>query len=324
MDLQTLLLPCLIGVAVVAAAIALFPSMFGDSVAKRRQESIQNAGAKRVVNERVIDQATRRKQVADSLKEIEQKGTTKKQTIQAKIHQAGFDWTRNQFLLASLGLGLVLGGLTFALNGSLLAAGPVFVVGSLGFPRWTLSYLRNRRLKRFRQVFPDALDVIIRGVKSGLPLGDCLRIVGTDGSEPVRSEFKQIIQAQAIGLPVSEAVDRMAERVPIPEAGFFSIVIAIQQKAGGNLSEALANLSRVLRDRKKMEGKIKAMSSEAKASAMIIGALPFAVGFLVWLTSPHYIELLWLTSTGHMVIVGCLIWMGIGVGVIKKMISFDF
>ncbi len=324
MDFQTLLLPCLIGVAVVAAAIALFPSLFGDSVAKRRQESIKNSGAKRVVNERVVDQATRRKQVVDSLKEIEHKATNKKQTIQAKINQAGFDWTRNQFLLASLGLGLVLGGLTFVLNGSLLAAGPVFVVGTLGFPNWILAYLRNRRLKRFRQVFPDALDVIIRGVKSGLPLGDCLRIVASDGSEPVRSEFKQIISAQAIGLPVGEAVERMAERVPIPEAGFFSIVIAIQQKAGGNLSEALANLSRVLRDRKKMEGKIKAMSAEAKASAMIIGALPFAVGFLVWLTSPRYIELLWITSTGHMVIVGCLIWMGIGVGVIKKMISFDF
>ena len=324
MDLQSLLFPGLIGIAVLAAIAAIFPSLFGDDVAKRRQEVIKNTGSRRVVNERVVDQAARRKQVTDSLKEIENKASAKRQTIQAKITQAGFEWTRNQFFLASFGLGVVLGGLVFFLNGSMLAAGPVFLVGALGLPNWTLIYLRNRRFKRFRLAFPDALDIIIRGVKAGLPLGDCMRIIAAESGEPVRSEFRQIIQSQAIGLGLSESVERLADRVPIPEASFFAIVIAIQQKAGGNLSEALANLSRVLRERKKMQGKIKAMSSEAKASAMIIGALPFAVGFLVWLTSPHYIELLWLTSTGHMVIVGCLIWMGIGIGVIKKMISFDF
>ena len=324
MDLQSLLFPVLIGIAVIAVIIAVFPSVFGDDVAKKRQESIRNTGSKRASNERVVDQAARRKQVAESLKEIENKASAKKQTLQAKIHQAGFDYTRNQFLLASLALGVVSGGVAFVLNGSLIVTGLVLLVATFGLPNWVLLYLRNRRLKKFRLAFPDALDVIIRGVKAGLPLGDCLRIVAAEGGEPVKSEFRQIVQSQAIGLPVSEAVERMAERVPIPEAGFFAIVIAIQQKAGGNLSEALANLSRVLRDRKKMQGKIKAMSQEAKASASIIGSLPFAVGFLVWLTSPHYIELLWTTSTGHMVILGCLFWMSLGIAVIKKMISFDF
>ena len=324
MDLQALLLPSLIGIAVIAAIVAAFPSIFASNVAKQRQDTIKSSGPKRASTERVVDQAARRKQVIDSLKEIDSKASAKKQTLEARISQAGLDWSRNKYLLGSLGLGVVLGGLGFLMSGSLLLAGLLVVVGGLGIPRWVLSYLRNRRFKQFRQVFPDALDIIIRGVKAGLPLGDCLRIIGTEASEPVRSEFKQIVQSQAIGLPLAEAVDRMAERVPIQEAGFFAIVIAIQQKAGGNLSEALANLSRVLRDRKKMQGKIKAMSSEAKASAMIIGALPFVVGFLVWLTSPRYIELLWITSTGHMVIVGCLFWMSIGIAVIKKMISFDF
>ena len=324
MDLQTLFLPCLIGVAVIAAALAIFPSFFRDDVARQRQEHIKNAGPKRAGNERVVDQAARRKQVADSLKEIDNKASAKRQTLQNKISQAGFEWTRNQYLLGSLGLGIVLAGLVFLLNGSPLVAGLVLVFGAFGIPNWVLSYMRNRRLKQFRLAFPDALDIIIRGVKAGLPLGDCLRIIAAESGEPVRSEFKQIVQAQTIGLPLSEAVERLADRVPIPEAGFFAIVIAIQQKAGGNLSEALANLSRVLRDRKKMQGKIKAMSAEAKASAGIIGSLPFAVGFLVWLTSPRYIELLWITSTGHIVIVGCLFWMSIGIAVIKKMISFDF
>lgn len=324
MDLQSLLLPSLIGVAVIAAIVAVFPSIFGSDIARKRQEIIQNSGPKRVSNERVVDQAARRKQVTDSLKEIDSKASAKKLTLEARISQAGLEWTRNKYLLGSLGLGVALAGIGLIMSGSLILAGLLFVVGGLGFPRWVLNFLRNRRLKRFRLAFPDALDIIIRGVKSGLPLGDCLRIIAAEASEPVRSEFKQIVQGQAIGLGLDEATERMADRVPIPEAGFFAIVIAIQQKAGGNLSEALANLSRVLRDRKKMQGKIKAMSSEAKASAMIIGALPFAVGFLVWLTSPHYIELLWLTSTGHIVIVGCLCWMAIGIGVIKKMISFDF
>ena len=324
MDLQALLIPGLIGIAVIAVVVAMFPSVFAEDVAQKRRDSIRSIGPKRVSNERVIDQAARRKQVADSLKEIENKSAKKKQTLQAKINQAGLEWTRNQFLLGSLGLGVVLAGLVFVLNGSLIVSALVLFVGAFGLPNWVLIYLRNRRLKLFRRAFPDALDVIIRGVKAGLPLGDCLRIIASDGTEPVKSEFRQIVQSQAIGLPVGEAVERLADRVPIPEAGFFAIVIAIQQKAGGNLSEALANLSRVLRDRKKMEGKIKAMSSEAKASAGIIGSLPFAVGFLVWLTSPHYIELLWTTSTGHMAVVGCLIWMSIGIGVIKKMISFDF
>lgn len=324
MDLQSLLFPCLIGIAVLAVVAAVFPSVFGNDVAKQRQETIKNTGPKRVVNERVVDQAARRKQVADSLKEIENKASAKRQTLQAKITQAGFEWTRNQFLLGSLALGMVAAGLSYLISGSLLIAGPVLLAAGLGLPNWVLLYLRRRRLKQFRTAFPDALDVIIRGVKAGLPLGDCLRIIATESAEPVRSEFRQVVQSQTIGLPVSEAVERLNERVPIPETGFFAIVIAIQQKAGGNLSETLTNLSRVLRDRKKMQGKIKAMSAEAKASAMIIGSLPFAVGFLVWLTSPDYISLLWKTSTGHVVIVGCLFWMSIGVAVIKKMISFDF
>src|SRR5204862_2901287 len=138
------------------------------------------------------------------------------------------------------------------------------------------------------------------------------------------SEFRAILDTQTVGIPIGEACTKLYERMPVPEANFFGIVIAIQQKAGGSLSEALGNLSRVLRDRKKMKAKIQAMSMEAKASASIIGALPICVGTLVWLTSPDYIELLWTAELGRFMMAGCAMWMGIGVFVMKKMINFDF
>jgi tight adherence protein B len=196
-------------------------------------------------------------------------------------------------------------------------------VGGLGLPRWLLNFLRKRRFKKFLNVFPDAVDVIVRGVKAGLPLGDCLRVIAQESAEPVRTEFRLAVEATALGLSLGEASERIVERVPVPEASFFSIVINIQQKAGGNLSEALGNLSRVLRDRKKLKNKVQAVSSEAKASAAIIGSLPFIVGILVWFISPRYIELLWLTQGGRIVIGVCLTWMLIGCLVMRKMINFD-
>ena len=324
MDQRMLLMIGLGGVALVAIIVVLFPSVFGESQAEQRKNSIKMQAPKRIINDRVVDPLARRKQVADSLKEIDHRARSKKLTLETKLGQAGMTWSKQRFYVSSLILGVLVGALLFVLNGSPVIALAATFVGVFALPHWILAFLRNRRLKKFRTAFPDAIDIIIRGVKSGLPLGDCLRIVATESAEPVRSEFRHIVQAQGIGLPVGDAVDRLTERVPIPEANFFAIVIGIQQKAGGSLSEALGNLSRVLRDRKKMQGKIKAMSAEAKASAGIIGSLPFAVGFLVWLTSPRYIELLWTTSTGHIVMGGCLCWMGIGVAVIKKMISFDF
>jgi tight adherence protein B len=193
-----------------------------------------------------------------------------------------------------------------------------------GVPRWVLSYLKKRRERRFLNVFPEAVDVIVRGIKAGLPLLDCLKMIAAEAPEPVKSEFQAIIETQTVGLPIGEACVKLFERMPLPEANFFGIVISIQQRSGGNLSEALGNLSRVLRDRKKMKAKINAMSMEAKASAMIIAALPVAVMLLVYLTSPKYIELLWTEPLGRMMLATSLVWMSMGVLVMKKMINFDF
>jgi tight adherence protein B len=194
----------------------------------------------------------------------------------------------------------------------------------LGVPRWLLSFLKKRREKAFLRALPDAVDIIVRGIKAGLPLFESIKVVAADSPEPLCSEFKAIIETQAIGMPLGDACTRLYERMPVPEANFFGIVIAIQQKSGGNLSEALGNLSKVLRDRKKMAEKIQAMSTEAKASAGIIGALPPIVMILVYLTTPDYISLLWTDPIGQLMLVACVMWMSIGIMVMKKMINFDF
>ena len=209
------------------------------------------------------------------------------------------------------------------MRGLLGALGMAFAAG-FGLPRWTLGYLKTRREKAFLKALPDAVDVIVRGIKAGLPLFESIKVVAADAPEPLRGEFLSIIETQAIGMPLGDACVRLYERMPVPEANFFGIVIAIQQKSGGNLSEALGNLSKVLRDRKRMAEKIQAMSMEAKASAGIIGSLPPIVMLLVYLSTPDYISLLWTHPTGQLMLVGCLIWMSMGIFVMKRMINFDF
>jgi tight adherence protein B len=238
--------------------------------------------------------------------------------------QAGLSWTKRQFMLVAAGMGLFAFVLIFIGGLGILPALGFGFAAAGGLPFWLLSFLKKRRENRFLHTFPDAVDVIVRGIKAGLPLLDSLRVIANEAPEPVRSEFKAILETQTVGIPLGEACQKLYERMPLAEANFFGIVIAIQQKAGGNLSEALGNLSRVLRDRKKMKAKIQAMSMEAKASAVIIGSLPIAVGFLVYITSPSYIELLFTHPLGQFMIMGCAMWMSMGVLVMKKMINFDF
>jgi tight adherence protein B len=195
---------------------------------------------------------------------------------------------------------------------------------ALLLPHLYVGRKRKRRLSAFRNELPNAVDVIVRGVRSGLPLGDCLRLIAAEAQEPVRSEFKAAVDEQTLGVPLPDAMLRLADRVPVPEASFLATVIAIQSRSGGNLTEALANLSSLLRERKKMRGKIQALSSEAKASAGIIGSLPPVVALLLYLTSPQYISLLFTTTTGQVVLVGCAVWMSIGIMVMSAMINFDF
>ena len=298
-----------------------YPYLAGEAKREQRTKAMRAPVAKR--GDRTVDVAKRRAQIIESLKDLDKKSKRKK-TFQDRLNQAGLAMTPQKFALGSAGLGIVLGVLVYIMNDDLMMAGVAAVVGGVGIPQWLLRFLFKRRMKKFIIEFPNAVDVIIRGVKAGLPLNDCVRIIAAEAAEPVRSEFRRIVEGQAIGLSVPESVERLHDSVPLPEANFFAIVINLQSKSGGNLSEALGNLSRVLRDRKKMAMKIRAMSSEAKTSAGIIACMPFLVAFAVWMTTPDYVSILWTTTSGRIVLGCCAAWMSIGVFVMRKLINFDF
>jgi tight adherence protein B len=322
--MQALALAFLAATAVGGLAwVFIYPSLSGEKKAESRRASV----AKPEPAARQADKAqrSRREQVEGSLKDLEaRRQKEKKIPLSSRLSQAGLNWSTQKFMVISgiLAAAAFVG--AFMAGGGLLAAAGLAFAAGFGLPRWALSFLKTRREKAFLQALPDAVDVIVRGIKAGLPLFESIKVVAADAPDPLKSEFLAIIETQAIGMPLGEACARLYERMPVPEANFFGIVIAIQQKSGGNLSEALGNLSKVLRDRKKMSEKIQAMSMEAKASAAIIGSLPPIVMLLVYLSTPEYISLLWTHPTGQLMLVGCVIWMSAGIFVMKRMINFDF
>ena len=303
--------------------VFVYPILSGERKAERRMASV--AKSEPVARTTRGTQKSRRDVLETTLKEIDDRRKKEKRVpLTKRIAQAGLSWSKRQFFMISGGVGAAL-----FLLGILLSAGPVVALalgfaGAFGLPRWLLSYFKKRREAKFLNAFPDSVDIIVRGVKAGLPLLDCLKMITTEAPEPLKSEFRAILDTQAVGMPLGEACGKLYERMPLPEANFFGITVSIQQKAGGNLAETLGNLSRVLRDRKKMKAKINAMSQEAKASAGIIGCLPIAVMILVYISSPQYISLLWTEPMGRLMLAGSACWMFMGVMVMKKMINFDF
>lgn len=272
-----------------------------------------------------------RKQSVDAaLRELAAKesgadGKRHKVSLQVRMRQAGLGWSRWTFHL----VGFASGGFAYLVANFIAGLAPLPAAGlGLGIgllaPNLLVNHMRKRRIARFTNELPDALDQIVRGVKSGMPLSDCLKSIAADAPEPVRSEFKAMFDDHTMGMPLADAAARMPERMPVPEATFFAIVIAIQSRSGGSLSEALGNLSKVVRERKKMKNKIQAMSSEAKASAGIIGALPFLVAGALAVTSPDYLAVLFTTLAGNAILAVSGFWMLIGILVMRKMIAFDF
>jgi len=324
MSMQSLALAFLAFTAMGGIAwVFVYPMLSGEKKAEARRATI--ARPEPAARQADKTQRSRREQVEGSLKELESRRQKANSVpLSTRITQAGLSWTTQKFWIISGILGAVAGFVAFTIGGEPFSSlGMAFGAG-LGLPRWLLGYLKKKREKAFLKALPDAVDVIVRGIKAGLPLFESIKVVAADAPEPLRSEFLAIIETQTIGMPLGEACARLYERMPVPEANFFGIVVAIQQKSGGNLSEALGNLSKVLRDRKKMGEKIQAMSMEAKASAGIIGSLPPIVMLLVWMTTPDYIALLWTERLGQFMLLCCVTWMTIGVLVMKKMINFDF
>ena len=323
MTMQALALAFLTAITIGGLAwVFIYPLLSGEKQAEKRRASFTSSAPVLRVDDRM---RSRRVQVEDSMKELEQRlAETKKVSLSTRISQAGLTWTKQQFVIGSTALGAAVLIAAFIGGMALLPAIGFAAAMGFGLPRWVLGFLKTRREKKFLDALPDAVDVIVRGIKAGLPLFDSIKVVVADAPEPLRSEFSAIVETQTIGMPLGDACQRLYERMPLPEANFFGIVVAIQTKSGGNLSEALGNLSKVLRDRRKMSAKIQAMSMEAKASAGIIGSLPPIVMIMVYIMTPEYISLLWTHPTGRLMLAACVLWMATGIFVMKKMINFDF
>jgi tight adherence protein B len=323
-----LMVVAMLGALGLGGVVFAFLGAGAEGKTKKRIESVSGQKAKgRALRDVVDNTAQRRKQVQDTLKEIEKKQEEQKKTrlnLRTRIEQAGLEIEPKTFMIASAICGLVAAALCLLTSQPLYVVPLVGLAAGFGLPRWVLGFLKNRRQKVFIFEFANAIDIIVRGVKAGLPLNDCLKVIASESPDPVGPEFQSLIEGTKVGVPMEQGLKRMYERMPLAEVNFFGIVLTIQQKTGGNLSEALGNLSNVLRDRKRMKGKIQAMSSEAKASAAIIGSLPFAVMLLVYLSSPAYIILLFTEKWGNIMLICSGIWMSLGVLVMKKMINFKF
>ena len=299
-----------------------FVFLGGDDQATKRRQSVAKPG--RRINDAAADRAAKKKQIAETVADLEKKGRRKRVDFQTRIEQAGWTVKKGPFLAGFAAAGAVVGLVTYLKFGNAILSGALAVAIALGLPNLVISRRRAARIKKFVDNLPEALDIIVRGVRSGLPVNDTLRIIANEAKEPVKSEFRRVIEQQQLGISVPDALAKLALRVPATETNFFAIVIEIQSKAGGNLSEAVGNLSKTVRERKKMRGKISAMSMEALASAAIIGVVPFVVTFALYMTSPAYMSLLFTTSHGRIVALIGLSWMAIGGIAMKKMISFDF
>ncbi len=327
LPLTFLLGACCVGGLLLAA---LYPRIRADATLDRQLGLIAVTGTAATLRGGATDDSRRKRAVEVTLREADEKLKFKaekrhKPSLLVRMRQGNISWSRKTYYLVSVATGIVAFLLFLGLAGlGALAAVGFGISAGLLFPHWYVKIARNRRFKRFSAEFPNAIDVIVRGIKSGLPLSDCLKIIAAETQEPVKGEFKILIEDHTLGMPLDEAVQRLPDRIPLSEASFFAIVIAIQSRTGGSLSEALGNLSRVLRERKKMAGKIKAMSGEAKASAGIIGVLPVVVTGLLFATSPEYVALDFTTLTGRLMLTACGLLMTMGTLMMRKMINFDF
>ena len=320
-----IILALLAAVCVGAAGFALVPSLLGGGRADKRIKALQgDVRLNRATADATRTRDTRRKELQQTLKAqtsaLEKK---KKLTLRDRIYQAGMKTKPAAFIRNSVIVGAVVFIVCFVLQLDLLYCAVFAGAGGYLLPRMFLSF----RCKRYRNAFldelPNAVEAIVRGVKAGMPLNDSMRLVAREAKEPIKSEFQRVVDQQAVGMTIQEAIVSLYDRVPVPEVNFFIVVITVQAQAGGNLSEALTNLSRVLRNRKKMKAKVKAMSSEAKASAGIIGSLPIIVAILVSLTTPGYLLPLIETPIGNLMLGIACIMMFLGGFIMNRMIQFE-
>jgi tight adherence protein B len=243
--------------------------------------------------------------------------------LKKRLAMTGKSWTVGQYGMASLGIAVVIGVL-LAIKGMPLLLGLfVGLFAGAGLPHFVVGKVIKRRVNKFNAKFPDAIELLVRGLRSGLPISETMAVVGAELDGPVGEEFRAVSDKMKIGRTMDAALQETADRLGTPEFQFFVISIAIQRETGGNLAETLANLATVLRQRMQMKLKIRAMSSESKASAYIVGSLPFIVfGLIMWI-SPDYMNNFFIDPRLTVAGIGGLVWMAIGAFIMAKMVSFE-
>ncbi|WP_108819418.1 type II secretion system F family protein [Pseudovibrio sp. Alg231-02] len=322
------LITALIMVSVIGVTFTLLMPLFSkDKLGKRKEGLVNSSNSVAGRSAKRVDTTARRKSVQDQLKTMEAAQAAKKKSADKPIFadwigQAGLTWSKPKFYVISVGCGLSIFLISVLLGQPIWISFALLFVGIFGLPRLYVSRKRKKRFSKFLDEFPNAVDIIVRGIKSGMPLGDCMQIAATESKDPVGAEFAHVLDKMHMGMPLAEAIHYIPKRVPLQETNFLAIVITIQAQAGGSLSEALGNLSKTLRQRKEMKGKIKAVSQEAKTSAAIIGSLPFLVTLMLSAVAPDYIGLLIETEIGLILVGIGLFWMSLGILVMRKMIDF--
>jgi tight adherence protein B len=245
------------------------------------------------------------------------------QALALRLNRTGKSWTVSQYIYTSLGLGLGVAVVMFVLTRAPLLSLGVGLFFGAGLPHFVVGSLINKRTNAFVSKFPDGIELLVRGLRSGLPVTETLSIVSSEVPGPVGYEFKSVIDRIKVGKTMEDALQDTADKLGIAEFNFFTITLAIQRETGGNLAETLSNLADVLRKRAQMKLKIKAMSSESKASAYIVGSLPFLVFFAIMYINPDYMMNFFIDERLIVAGLGAGVWMGIGVFIMAKMVNFE-
>jgi tight adherence protein B len=316
----------IIAAGVLGVLVVLYAAMIGPSPAKARSRRIESLRERHSKSSEVATQAQMKRILANRGTRMDgfaQRFIPNPALLRSRIERTGRSWSLAQYLMVSVTLAVVAAGLLLA-NGLpfLLAAFLGLFLGA-ALPHFTLGILIKRRITKFTARFPDAIELMVRGLRSGLPISETIGIVASEIPGPIQVEFQTVSDKMKIGRTMEAALQETADRLGTPEFQFFVITLAIQRETGGNLAETLSNLADVLRKRAQMKLKIKAMSSESKASAYIIGALPFIVFGLIYSINPEYMGDFFVDQRLIIAGLGGMFWMAIGAGIMAKMINFE-
>lgn len=317
MDPNTTLV--LIGVLAMLVVGGVATALFGGFGSSTRQRLKMDDGAGRGFGKRVSREQSVQELANERLSELNQ---SQRVSLRLRMTQAGLSMTPAQFIITFQVIGLIFGGGGYYLSAQPFVGLGVALVVAFAGPRWYLARRIDKRQLKFTGYFPGALDILVRGVKSGLPVSEGLRIVANEIPDPVAGEFRLLVDSSAVGVSLDDALKRMAERMPTQDVAFFRTVLTIQKQTGGNLAESLGNLSDTLRERYKLKLKIRALTAEARVSAIILGCLPLVVAGAVYLLRPEYIELLFTDERGETMLIGAGVWMTLGVLTLRSMVNF--